>query len=107
MRWRWNPVKDRANKRAHGLGFETVEFVFDDPLAASRPDPHPHEQRWQTIGMIGNVVVLVIHTWPELDPATGEETGRIISARKATSHERKAYEEGDFQVADPEAEGGA
>jgi uncharacterized DUF497 family protein len=29
-------------------------------------------------------------------PATGEETGRITSARKATVHERKAYEEGDF-----------
>jgi hypothetical protein len=25
-----------------------------------------------------------------------DETGRIISARKATTHERTAYEEGDF-----------
>jgi hypothetical protein len=26
----------------------------------------------------------------------GEPIGRIISARKATAHERKAYEEGNF-----------
>lgn len=96
MRWTWNERKDRANRRAHGLSFETAALVFDDPLAASRPDPHPHEQRWHTIGMIGGVVVLVVHTWPEPDEAAGEEVGRIISARKATPHERKAYEEGEF-----------
>ena len=49
-----------------------------------------------TVGMIGNVAVIVAHTWPKLDSGTGVETGRIISARKATAHERKAYEEGDF-----------
>ena len=96
MRWTWDETKDRANRRTHGLSFETAALVFDDPLAAYRPDPHPIEQRWQTIGMIGNVVVLVVHTWPELDRATSEEVGRIISARKATPHERKAYEEGEF-----------
>jgi uncharacterized DUF497 family protein len=54
------------------------------------------EKRWQTVGVIGSVIVLVIHTWPEMNSKTGEETGRIISARKATSHERKAYEEESF-----------
>ena len=44
--------------------------------------------------MVGNVVLLVVHTQPELE--SGEEIGRIISARKATRHERKAYEEGDY-----------
>ena len=37
----------------------------------------------QTIGLIGHVVVLVVHTWPEPNPETGEEVGRVISARKA------------------------
>ena len=96
MRWTWDPKKDRANRRVHGLSFETAALVFDDPLAVSRPDLHPDEPRWQTIGMIGTVAVLVVHTWPETDPVVGEELGRIISARKATSHERKAYEEGEF-----------
>ena len=40
-----------------------------------------------------DVVLFVVHTWPEVDK-TGEEVGRIISARKATGHERRAYEEG-------------
>jgi uncharacterized DUF497 family protein len=46
--------------------------------------------------MIGHVAVLVIHTSPDVDPKTGKEIGRIISARKATPHERKAYEDGAF-----------
>ncbi|MBM4297940.1 MAG: BrnT family toxin, partial [Deltaproteobacteria bacterium] len=56
-------------------------------------DPYPDRDRWQTMGLVGTVLLFVVHTWPEADRATGEETGRIISARKATSHERKAYEE--------------
>ena len=53
-----------------------------------------YEQRWQTIGMVGTQVVMVVHSWPDFDRETGEEIGRIISARKATRHEREAYEEG-------------
>ena len=96
MRWTWNADKSRANRRKHGLDFETAQLVFDDLLAASRPDSHPAEERGQTIGMIGNVVVIVAHTWPETDRRTGAETGRIVSARKATAHERRIYEEGHF-----------
>ncbi len=96
MRWAWDTSKSRDNRRKHGLSFETAQLVFDDPLAMSRQDPHPHEERWQTIGMIGDVVVLVVHTWSDSGPDTGDATGRIIGARKATRHERKAYEEGGF-----------
>ena len=92
MRWTWDPRKNRRNTKTHGLSFETAVLVFDDPHAAARRDPCPDEPRWQTIGMIGTVVVLVVHTWSESDP--GEDSGRIISARKATSHERRACEEG-------------
>jgi uncharacterized protein len=96
VRWTWDPEKNRINKARHGLSFELAQCVFDDPLAASRPDADPDEERWRTIGIVGPVILLVIHTRPEVDPETGEETGRIISARKATIHERKAYEEGQF-----------
>ena len=88
--------KNRANRRKHGLGFETARLVFDDPLMAHRPDPNPVEERWRTIGMIGGVVVIVAHTWPQAQDETGVETGRIISARKATARERRTYEEGNF-----------
>lgn len=96
MRWTWDDDKNQTNTRDHGLSFETAQWVFRDPLAASRRDPDASEERWQTIGMIGPVVVFVVHTWPEADPETEEDVGRIISARKATSHERRAYEEGEF-----------
>ena len=68
--------------------------MFDDPLALSKLDAESSEERWQTVGMIEGVAVFVVHTWPgEGDDKT---EGRIISARRATSHERKAYEEGEF-----------
>jgi uncharacterized DUF497 family protein len=41
VRWTWTDTKNRTNKRDHGLSFETALLVFDDPLALSRPDPHP------------------------------------------------------------------
>lgn len=96
MRWTWDPAKERANRRRHGLGFDTASLVFDDPLALSRPDDHPGEERWNTVGAIEGAIVFVVHTWPDPDLDTGEEVGRIISARRATTHERKAYEEGEF-----------
>ena len=92
--WVWDPAKDAANRRDHGLGFETAMLVFDDPLAATVDDPYPYEQRWRTIGMVGTVVLMVVHTWPERNADSGNEVGRIISARKATNRERNAYEEG-------------
>lgn len=96
MLWVWSEEKNRTHRRDHGLSFETARLVFADDLAASRPDPHPDGDRWQTVGTVGPVTIFVVHTEPALDPTTGRETGRIISARKATSHERRAYEEGRF-----------
>ncbi len=92
--WEWDPAKNAANRRDHGLSFETAVLVFEDPLAATVEDPYPYERRWRTTGMVGAVVLMVAHTWPERNAVTGNEVGRIISARKATSHERNAYEEG-------------
>ena len=96
MRWTWDPDKNRENRRRHGLSFRLAMLVFEDPLAATRPDLHGREERWHTVGRIHDVLVLVVHTWPARDAATGQEVGRIISARKATLRERKAYEEGEF-----------
>jgi uncharacterized protein len=96
VRWTWDSAKNRANRRKHGLSFETAQFVFSDPLALSRPDRSTGEERWQTVGTIGHLAVFVVHTWPETEGVDHEGAGRIISARKATAHERKAYEEGQF-----------
>ena len=80
----------------HDLSFETAKLVFDDPLMAHRLDPNSDEARWHTIGLTGNVAVIVAHTWPKAKHGTGVEVSRIISARKATARERRAYEKGNF-----------
>ena len=96
MHWSWDAKKAATNRTKHGLSFETAVRVFDDPFHASKPDPHPDGDRWHTIGLVGSVLLLVIHTWPEVENKGSEPVGRIISARKATARERKAYEEGSF-----------
>jgi hypothetical protein len=92
MRLEWDPLKDRQNLARHGISFETARLVFDDPRALSVQDRTVEgEERWQTLGMIGGVViVLVAHTYRE---EHGDEVIRIVSARKATPRERRAYEE--------------
>ena len=96
--WAWDPDKDALNRRSHqGLSLAAgVPVLEGDPLALSRPDPHPDGDRWQTVGSAGGIVVLfVVHTEP-VGQEDGREVGRIISVRKATTHERRAYEEGTF-----------
>ena len=44
--------------------------------------------------MVGTQVVMGSPCFADFDTETGEEIVRIISARKATRHEREAYEEG-------------
>jgi uncharacterized DUF497 family protein len=96
VRWVWDSDKEAANRSKHGLSFETAVLAFEDPFHASKPDPHMDGDRWQTIGLVGPVLLLVVHTLPDGDPGEDEAVGRIISARKATARERKVYEEGSF-----------
>ncbi len=83
MRFEWNQDKDRLNQAKHKLSFETACLVFNDPHHLSIQDRYEHnEARWNTLGMIdGVVLILVAHTVVEDD---SEEVIRIISARKAT-----------------------
>jgi uncharacterized DUF497 family protein len=93
MRFLWDERKSRVNLAKHRISFETASLVFEDPHSISRFDRiQDGEERWQTIGVAGGVAVLLVaHADSE---QTGEEVVRIISARKATPHERKIYEEG-------------
>ena len=89
----WDSEKNEKNRDDHGLGFETASVVFSDPFAVTQADPYRYEQRWRTMGMVNNMVVIVVDTTPEIDANTGEMIGRIISARQVTRHERRRYEE--------------
>jgi uncharacterized protein len=92
MQFDWDDEKNGANLAKHEVSFELASYVFDDPLHHSVPDLCEYEERWRTIGVAKNVMtILVVHTITEIEGE--EELIRIISARLATTHERRAYEE--------------
>ena len=93
IKWDWDPQKNLANIAKHGLSFEAALLVFDDPLLITDDDPYPWEHRMRSIGRIGASTIIVVHTPPSMGD-DGNETGRIISARKTTRSERLAYENG-------------
>ena len=88
MEFAWDERKNRINRKKHGVSFETAILAFDDPYHLTRQDREVDgELRWQTIGMVNRVhVLLVAHTVSE-----DEEVVRILSARKATRRERSMY----------------
>jgi uncharacterized DUF497 family protein len=90
----WDPNKARANLNKHGVAFEDAALVWDDPIHLVRFDRYEGgEERWHALGMAaGIVVLLVVHTYPD---DSGDRV-RIVSARRATKAERRAYEDGAF-----------
>ncbi|MFN0103753.1 MAG: BrnT family toxin [Bryobacteraceae bacterium] len=86
----WDKEKDEGNRTKHGIDFATAQLVFDDPYHVSFvANIVEGEERWTAIGLVGGVIVLfVVHTYREHPPNV---TRRIISARRATTHERKLY----------------
>ncbi len=92
MRFEWDENKNKTNRDKHGVSFKTAQLVFNDPYALSVQDRHEcGEERWQTLGLVGGVVMLlVVHTYTERDNV---EVIRIISARKATKREKQRYEQ--------------
>jgi uncharacterized DUF497 family protein len=89
MRFQWDPTKARKNLDKHGVSFDEAASVFHDPLAATGADPDHSEgeERMVTFGLSSADRLLVVaHT------ERGDAI-RIISARVATQHERRIYEE--------------
>jgi len=89
MDFEWDPEKARRNRRLHGVSFPEAAEVFGDELSSTVPDPdHSRgEDRYLTFGQARSGRHLVVaHT---------ERGGRVrlISARRMTRRERKAYEE--------------
>src|SRR5437764_14778235 len=90
MEFEWDPAKDSGNQEKHGITFEEAATVFDDELqiTISDPDHSIGEFRYLTMGLTtSGRLVVVSHTEDEDDRI------RVISARGATAHERRTYEE--------------
>lgn len=89
----WDPRKAKTNITKHGVSFEQAAEVFLDALhIAVFDDEHSEtEERWITLGKTKNGTLLVVtHTFAEHEDCA---TVRIISARPATKHEQRQYEE--------------
>ena len=87
MDYEWDPGKATNNHQKHGVSFADAVSVFSDEFALTVADDFTEEERFVTLGTdaLGRVLV-VVYTW------RGEHLLRIISARKATRHERTQYE---------------
>ena len=87
MDYEWDPNKAATNLRKHGISFADAVAVFSDAFALTAADDFAAEERFATLGTdaFGRLLV-VVYTW------RGEHRIRIISARKATRHERIQYE---------------
>jgi uncharacterized DUF497 family protein len=87
MQFEWDEEKNRVNIRKHGLDFSDAGEIFTMPVLAALDDREDYgEDRWIGIGMLKSRIVVVVYT------TRGRDTIRIISLRKALSHERKRYE---------------
>ena len=90
MQFAWDENKAAGNLIKHGVSFEEAATVFADPLSSTIADPlhSEDEDRYVIIGssIRGHLLVVVF--------TERRSVFRIISARKATSRERKDYEEG-------------
>lgn len=85
----FDPKKDAANLKKHGVSLSEGDGVLNDPLALTVEDESAQgEQRFVTIGMnVFGSLMVVAHT------PKGEDV-RIISVRKPDPKERRNYEKG-------------
>jgi uncharacterized DUF497 family protein len=82
----WDDLKAEANLKKHGVSFREASRVFDDIFALVEGDIDAAfgEDRFLATGMVGDTLIMVVYT----------ERGsriRLISARRATSHEQRRY----------------
>lgn len=93
IHFEWDEAKAETNKKKHGISFEESIHIFEDPYVLSAQDRIENgELRWQSIGLAGGILLLLVaHTVQGDDE--GNEVIRIISARLANKKERQRYDE--------------
>ncbi len=86
VKFEWDAKKAVSNFSKRGVSFEEAVTAFDDTLAAYYPEKQ-FDDRLILIGYSHKHRVLYV-VYAEITL----NTVRIISARKATSHEKARYE---------------
>ncbi len=89
MEFEWDPHKAAKNLRKHGISFGEAATVFADFLSAAMEDPDHSgdEKRRIIIGLSDRRRLLIV------SHAERGNRIRIISLRRLTQRERKAYEQ--------------
>lgn len=93
LEFTWDPLKAASNATKHGVTFAQAATVLADALALTVFDNvhSEFEERWFTLGMSSEGKLLAVsHTYTATGPASARV--RVISAREATRHERRQYE---------------
>lgn len=83
-KFEWDEKKRTINLEKHGIDFIDAVDIFSDLSRIESESIREGELRYQTIGMVHNVVLLVVYTYRK-------DTVRLISARRASKNEREAY----------------
>jgi uncharacterized protein len=89
LRFEWDEHKAAANAKKHSVSFEEAKSVFLDERAKliDDPDHSDDEERFVLLGLSRTLRLLVVcHCY-----RSEGNIIRIISARKASSHEAKSY----------------
>lgn len=81
----FDPDKNAANLRKHGVDFVEAASCLMDPLAIAMEDPVEDEVRWLLVGCSERGRVLTISY------TLRGEVPRLISARKATAREKACH----------------
>jgi uncharacterized protein len=90
MTFEWDEAKANENLKKHKVSFDEARTVFGDPLSITIPDTEHStgEDRYIDLGLSNRGRLLVV-VYCERRP----NRIRIVSSRKATSTERKDYEQ--------------
>ncbi|MCE3237495.1 MAG: hypothetical protein K0R24_476 [Gammaproteobacteria bacterium] len=81
----WDKQKKATNLDKHGIDFIDAVKIFNDPNRIESSNRFQEEERFQTIGLIHDIVIFVVYT-------IRKNRKRIISARRASKNEREKYD---------------
>ena len=86
MEFEWDEAKRRQNLEKHGIDFVRAKQIWlDDVLEVRSAQDRHSKPRHLAYGLIAGRIITVVFT------RRGDNI-RLISARRARHHERKAYQ---------------